>query len=99
MSKSEVRRKTAEIRFRVAPDDLCMLRAKAADAGQTLPAYLVACGLARKTRSAMQDHIVQELRALGEQQRRLFHEGGGKSVMELSAIVAELVTAIRRIGA
>ncbi|UUZ48471.1 hypothetical protein LP420_37965 [Massilia sp. B-10] len=47
----------------------------------------------------MQDHIVQELRALGEQQRRLFHESGGKSVPELSAIVAELVTAIRRIGA
>lgn len=99
MSKSEKRTKSSLVMLRVAPDDRSALEQKAADVGRKLPGYLIACGLGRKTRSSMEDHIVHELRILGEQQRQLFQKSGGQFNAEYNAVLAELIAAIKRIGA
>lgn len=99
MSTSEQRKKTTLVMLRMTPEDRAQLEQRAADVSLPLSAYLLACGLARKTRSSMEDHIVNELRLLGEQQRRLLQESAGKASIESSAVVAELIAAIRRIGA
>jgi len=99
MSKSEKRKKSGLVMLRIAPDDRNALERKAADVSLKLPSYLIACGLARKTRSSMEDHIVHELRSLGELQRQLFHKCGGQLSAEYNAVLAELIAAIKRIGA
>lgn len=101
MSISEVRRKSTLVMLRMTPEERAELTQRAADVKLSLPAYLIACGLARKTRTAMDDHIVQELRLLGEQQRA-FHRtesSGGEHAMHYRAVLVELIAAIRRIGA
>jgi hypothetical protein len=99
MSKSEKRKKSSLVMLRIAPDDRSALEQKAADVRRKLPGYLIECGLGRKTRSAMEDHIIQELRSLGEQQRQLFQKSGGQFNVEYNAVLAELIAAIKRIGA
>lgn len=99
MSKSEQRIKSVSVMLRMSPEERAQLDQKAADVNKKLPGYLIACGLGRQTRSAMEHHIVQELRILGEQQRRLFEEGGGQLHAQYAAVLAEVIAAIKRVGA
>lgn len=83
---------------RVTPEQLVILREKATDSGVTVPEYLRACGLSRRTRSKMEAHIINELRRLGGLQKHLFTEGGGVLSKEFAAVLVEIRAAIARIG-
>ncbi|APO88904.1 plasmid mobilization protein MobA [Xanthomonas euvesicatoria pv. euvesicatoria] len=98
MSGSEERQKTKHVMVRATPEQLAALREKANDSGVTVPEYLRACGLGRRTRSKMEAHIVNELRRLGGLQKHLFTEGGGVLSKEFAAVLVEIRAAIARIG-
>lgn len=98
MSNSEKRLKTVVLTIRVAPAERDMLRRRAADVNKTLPAYLVDCGLGRRTRTVVNEKIINELRRLGELQRNLCKEYNGQLGGEYIAVLLEIVAAIRRIG-
>lgn len=98
MSGSENRQKTKHIMVRVTPDQLENLREKALDCGATVPEYLRACGLGRRTRNQVDAHVINELRRLGGLQKHLFKEGGGVSSKEYAAVLVEIRAAIARIG-
>ncbi len=72
MSKSEQRAKSVQVMIRMTPADRLALGQKACDVKLKLPAYLIQCGLGRKTRTAIDDHVINELRMLGELQRTIF---------------------------
>lgn len=99
MSLSENRKKTASVLVRVDPDDLQILRTKAADVGLTLPTYLISCGLGRRTRSHMDGQIIHELQRLAFQQRTLNADKTGADESQVKMIFAAIVAAIERIGA
>lgn len=99
MSKSEQRKKTIPVMLRMTPDERAAIAQKAADVNRTVPGYLIACGLGRKTRTALDAHIVQELRQLGELQKALYREGGGRYSDQYGAVLAEVIAAIKRLGA
>lgn len=98
MSNSEKRLKTVVLTIRVAPAERDMLRQKAADVNKTLPAYLIDCGLGRRTRSVVNEQIINELRRLGDLQRNLCIEYNGQLGGEYIAVLLEIVAAVRRIG-
>ena len=98
MSGSEERQKTKHVMVRVTPEQLDTLCEKAKDSGVTVPEYLRACGLGRRTRSKVEAHIVNELRRLGGLQKHLFTEGGGVLSKEFAAVLGEVRAAIARIG-
>lgn len=98
MSLSESRKKTASVLVRVDPGDLEVLRAKAADVHLTVPAYLVLCGLGRRTRSRMDGHIVHELRQLAQQQCALYLREATGGEAETTMVLTKIVAAIERIG-
>lgn len=97
MSGSESRRMTKQIKVRVTPEQKGVLTEKALDCGITVPEYLRACGLGRPTRSAVEAHIINELRRLGGLQKHLFKEGGGVLSKEYAAVLVEITRAILRI--
>lgn len=98
MSTSEKRKKSDLVMVRAAPDQLAELRARAADAGQTVSGYLLAAGLGQKTRSHANAHLVNELRLLGAQQKDLCIVHGGAMTAEYRAVLVEILLAVGRIG-
>lgn len=98
MSSSEKRRKSGIVMVRVTPDEHAAVREKARDAGLTPPAFLLACALARSTRSDATAHIMNELRRLGESQRQLCHDPGVPMTTAQAAILVEIIAAIKRVG-
>lgn len=97
-SGSEARKKIRHIMVRIAPDELEAIQGKARDNELSVPAYMRACGMARQTRSKMEEHVLNELRRLGGLQKQLFAEGKGIGTPEYSACLAELKAAIRQAG-
>lgn len=98
MAQSEQRKKSGRITVRVSPDELTDLQARAAAVLKTVPDYLRSCGLARETRAVGDQHIINELRRLGEAQRRLHAENGGASGPEHTAVLLAILAAIGRLG-
>jgi uncharacterized protein (DUF1778 family) len=98
MAQSEQRKKSGRITVRVSPDELSDLQARAAAVLKTVPDYLRSCALARETRAVGDQHIINELRRLGEAQRRLYAEHGGASGPELTAVLLAILAAIGRLG-
>lgn len=96
-SGTEERKKTKVVMVRVAPDEFDVLQERALDAGTTIPEYLRARGMGRRTRSRIDSHIINELRRLGGLQKHLFNEGGGVLTKEYAAVLVELKHAIMRI--
>jgi hypothetical protein len=99
MDKPEQRRKSEIIMVRVTPDDHETLRQRAQDACMTVPAYLLASALSRKARSHADAHIIEELRRLGGQQRELALSAGNAMSVQYSAVLLEIIGAMRRLGA
>lgn len=97
MAQSEQRKKSGRITVRVSPEELSDLQARAAAVVKTVPDYLRSCALARETRAAGDAHIINELRALGESQRRLHRENGGAASPELTAVLLAILAAINRL--
>ncbi|GJI92309.1 plasmid mobilization protein MobA [Duganella hordei] len=98
MAKIEQRRKSKLVMVRVSPEELSDLQARAAAVVKTVPDYLRSCALARETRAVGDQHIIHELRRLGESQRRLYAENGGASGPELTAVLLAILAAINRLG-
>jgi hypothetical protein len=98
MSTSEKRRKSGIVMVRVTPEEHAAVREKARDAGLTVPAFVLACALARTTRSDADAHIMNELRKLGESQRRLCHDPSGPMAAAQAAVLVEIIAAIKRVG-
>lgn len=99
MDKQEKRKKSEIIMVRVAPDDHEALRQRAQDTSMTIPAYLLACALGRKARSQTDTHIIEELRRLGSQQRELARSASSAMSVQYSAVLLEIIGAVRRLGA
>ncbi|WP_241136325.1 plasmid mobilization protein MobA [Achromobacter insuavis] len=98
MSNSESRKKTKHIMVRVTPEEKAAIEAKARDVNLSAPAFLVAAGLGRQTRSKVEEHLINELRRLGGLQKHLFTEGGGLLSREYSEILVAIRDAIQRIA-
>jgi hypothetical protein len=99
MSDSGNRKKTKIIMVRATPEEHEKIKEKASDLGLSVPAFLRACSLSKKTRSRTDAHVLNELRRLGGLQKLLFNEGGGALSKEYAGILIEIKTAISRIGA
>ena len=97
MSTSEKRKKTGLVMVRAAPEELDVLRACAAEVGLPVSTYLLASGLCQKIRSKSSAHLINELRALGIQQKELCIAHGGALTPEYRAVLVEILMAIGRI--
>ncbi len=84
---------------RAAPDDLEVLRKRAADVGLPLSGYMLAAGLCHRIHGKSNDHLIQELRLLSAQQRQLCEAHGGALTPEYRAVLVEILLAVERIGA
>ncbi|MET3135346.1 hypothetical protein AAKU55_005654 [Oxalobacteraceae bacterium GrIS 1.11] len=82
-----------------APEELDILRTRAADLGMPVSAYLLASGLCQKIRGRTNAHLIQELRLLGIQQKELCIAHGGALTPEYRAVLVEILAAIDRVGA
>lgn len=98
MSTSEKRNKTDRITVRVAPEELNVLRARAANVGLPLSGYMLAAGLGHRIHGKSNDYMIQELRLLAAQQKELCIASGGALTPEYRAVLVQILTAIERIG-
>jgi hypothetical protein len=98
MSTSEKRRKSDRVTVRVAPEELDVLRTRAAEAGLPVSGYLLASGLSRPTPSKTNAHLIQELRLLGARQKELWAAGGGALTPEYRTVLVDILLAVGRIG-
>lgn len=98
MEKPEKRKKSEIIMVRVAPDDHEALRQRAQDASMTVPAYLLASALGRKARSHADTHIIEELRRLASLQREMALAAANATSAQYSAVLLEIIGAMRRLG-
>jgi hypothetical protein len=89
--------KTALILVRVTANQKAEIAQKAQDCNLSMSEYLLRCALGRQTRTRIDTHIINELRLLGEQQKMLYHLGGGRQADKLQAILDAIVQAIDRI--
>ncbi|WP_238446868.1 plasmid mobilization protein MobA [Azohydromonas australica] len=96
---SEKRKRTAMLpRVRCHEHERQTVREKAADCGMSVGQFMLAAALGRKTKTRVDEHILNELRLLGGQQKALFREGGGALQREYAALLAEITRAITRLG-
>ncbi len=98
MSTSENRKKTGLVMVRATPEDLAVLRARAADVGLPLSGYMLAAGLGHRIHGKSNDHLIQELRLLAAQQKQLCAAHGGALTPEYRAVLVQILAAIERIG-
>lgn len=96
MSSSENRNRVVKFTTRCLPEEADLIREKAMDSGVTVSELLRCAALGRKTRSAIDRQIINELRRLGGLQKHLFNESGAHS-KEFSDILIVIKEAILRI--
>jgi hypothetical protein len=89
--------KTALINMRVTQLQKDEITQKAKDCNLSVSDYVLRCALGRQTRTRMDIHTINELRILGEQQKTLYRQSGGKHAEELRIVLAAIVNAIDRI--
>ena len=100
MSSSEKRQRTGFLpAVRCFEEEERAVREKAKDCGMSVGRFMVEAALGRKTKSKIEDHILNELRRLGGLQKHLFTEGGGVMSKEYAAVLVELQAAIARVAA
>ncbi|NMZ14948.1 mobilization protein [Pseudomonas proteolytica] len=98
MSDSEQRRRTGRLPpVRCFEEEEKTVREKAEDCGMSIGQFMLSAALARKTKSKVDKHIINELRKLGGLQKHLFKEGGGVFSKDYAAVLVEIQAAIRRI--
>lgn len=99
MSNSEQRRRTGRLPpIRCFEDEEKLVRERAADCSISVGQFMLAAALGRRTRSKIEQHILNELRRLGGLQKHLFNQGGGVLSKEYADILVEIRKAIARIG-
>ena len=86
---SEQRKKTVALAVRLEPGEAEAIREKAKDAGVTVSEFLRAAALGRKTRSVVEEGMINELRRLGGLQKMIHNDTGGTYSKETAAIHAE----------
>ncbi len=98
MTMSEQRKKTVALAVRLEPGEAEAIREKAKDAGVTVSEFLRAAALGRKTRSVVEEGMINELRRLGGLQKMIHNDTGGTYSKETAAILKEIKDAIRRLA-
>lgn len=99
MSESEKRKRTAMLpRVRCHEHERKIVCEKATDCGMSVGQFMLSAALGRRTRSHVDDHILNELRLLGGQQKELFRQGGGALQPEYARLLAKITQAISRLG-
>jgi len=98
MSNSEKRNKSDRKTVRFTPEQLDVLRARAADAGLSISGYLLASGLGQRIPNKTNAHLIHELRLLGIQQKELCIAHGGALTPEYRTVLVEILAAIDRVG-
>jgi hypothetical protein len=97
-SGTEVRKKTVVLPLRVTPGERDLIKTKARDSGVTVSAFLRAAALGRRTRSTVEEQVINELRRLGGLQKHLFTESGGGRSKEYAQILVAITNAIERMA-
>lgn len=99
MSMSEKRKRTGLLPpVRCYEDEELTVREKATDCGMSVGQFMLCAALGRRTKTRVDEHILNELRLLGGQQKALFRQGGGALQHEYAALLAEITRAITRLG-
>ncbi|WP_157270965.1 plasmid mobilization protein MobA [Azohydromonas aeria] len=99
MSATETRRRTGRLLpIRCLPEEEAAVREKAADGAMSVGSFMLRAALGRQTRTHIDNHIVDELRRLGAQQKELFRQGGGVLQQEYATLLAEITRAIVRMA-
>lgn len=98
MSESESRKKTVALAVRMDEDERDTIREKAKDSGLTVSEFMRRAAMGRRTRSAVDSQVINELRRLGGLQKHLFTEGGGALSKEYADILVAIKEAILRVG-
>lgn len=74
------------------------MREKAADCAMSVGSFMRRAALGRQTRTHIDDRIVDELRRLGVQQKKLIRQGGGMLQQEYATLLAEITRAMVRMA-
>jgi len=95
---SDQRRKTVALAVRLDPQEADAIREKARDGGVTVSEFLRAAALGRKTRSTLDAQVINELRRLGGQQKKIHNDTGGAYSRDTADILMKIKQAIERIA-
>lgn len=79
-SGTNTRQRTVVLPTRLRPDEADAIKKKARDSGVPVSEFLRCAALGRKTRSTVDDQIINELRRLGGLVKHLFTEGGSTTL-------------------
>lgn len=97
-SGSENRQRTVCRPVRLTPDEDAIVISKALDSGVPVSEFFRCAALGRKTRSAVDSQIINELRRIGGMLRDQFNRSGGQYSAESAAALREITAAISRIS-
>jgi len=97
-SGSEVRRKTICIPVRFEPAEADIVRSKALDSGVPFSEFMRSAALGRKTRSAVDSQLINELRRMGGMLKDQFNKSGGQYSEASAAALREITDAIARVA-
>ena len=97
--EEEGRLRGERLQLRCTREEKAALKLKADECGMPVGPYMVSVALGRKTKSKINDHMVNELRRLGGLQKHLFTEGGGAMSKQYAGILVELQAAIAKVSA
>lgn len=97
-SGSENRRRTVCLPVRYSPEEAAEVKSKALDSGVPVSEFQRCASLGRKTRSAVDSQIINELRRIGGLLRHQFTQSGGQYSAESAATLREITAAISRIS-
>lgn len=97
-SGSEVRKKTVSLPVRFTPEEAATVRSKALDSGVPVSEFMRCAALGRKTRSAVDSQIINELRRMGGMLKDQFNKSGGQYSEASAAALREITDAIARVA-
>lgn len=83
---------------RVTEAEKKQIENRAEDCGLTVSDYLVRSALGRQTRTKHDVHVINELRAINDTLREIYHGATGRKPEELRTVLESTVRAIDRIG-
>ena len=83
---------------RVTEAEKKQIENRAEDCGLSVSDYLVRSALRRQTRTKHDVHVINELRAINDTLRGIYHGAVGRKPEELQRLLESVVRAINRIG-
>lgn len=97
-SGSENRQRTVCLPVRLTPAEAQAVKSKALDSGVPVSEFFRCAALGRKTRSTVDNQVINELRRLGGMLKDQFNKSGGQYSTESGAALREITAAITRIA-